>query len=160
ALQLRKNNSVPGMNARTALRRRKPSSRFSGNSGTRPSMRPVKLTLEGFTSFIDRTELDFSNLDLFAIVGPTGSGKRSLLDAMTCALHGSTPSPSHTTVFTIRHDAAPSARHFWFHAAGAPVSAARTARRARTPNTQQARYYGDRIPADTNGAAKSNDAVC
>jgi exonuclease SbcC len=53
-------------------------------------MRPIKLELEGFTSFRERTELDFTELDLFAITGPTGAGKTSLLDAMTYALYGKT----------------------------------------------------------------------
>lgn len=51
-------------------------------------MRPIKLTLEGFTSFRTRQTIDFSTLDLFAITGPTGAGKSSLLDAITYALYG------------------------------------------------------------------------
>ncbi len=51
-------------------------------------MRSLELSLEGFTSFRDRQNLDFSNLDLFAITGPTGAGKTSLLDAITFALYG------------------------------------------------------------------------
>jgi DNA repair protein SbcC/Rad50 len=51
-------------------------------------MRPLKLKLKGFTSFRDEQELDFTNLSVFAITGPTGSGKSSLLDAMTYALYG------------------------------------------------------------------------
>lgn len=51
-------------------------------------MRPLKLTLEGFTSFRCRQILDFSTLDLFAITGATGAGKSSLLDAITFALYG------------------------------------------------------------------------
>jgi exonuclease SbcC len=51
-------------------------------------MRPIRLELKGFTSFRDRAELDFSQLDVFAISGATGSGKSSLLDAMTYALYG------------------------------------------------------------------------
>src|SRR6266581_993516 len=51
-------------------------------------MRPLRLELKGFTSFRDPVEVDFRNLDLFAISGPTGSGKSSLLDAMTYALYG------------------------------------------------------------------------
>ena len=54
-------------------------------------MKPVKLELKGFTSFREKTSLDFSGLDLFAITGPTGAGKTSLLDAMTYALYGKTP---------------------------------------------------------------------
>ena len=54
-------------------------------------MRPIKLELEGFTSFRQRSELCFSDLDLFAITGPTGAGKSSLLDAITYALFGRTP---------------------------------------------------------------------
>ena len=51
-------------------------------------MRPLRLRLKGFTSFRDEQEIDFSTLDLFAIAGPTGAGKSSLLDAMTYALYG------------------------------------------------------------------------
>jgi len=50
----------------------------------------MKLELEGFTSFRERTEIDFSRFDLFAITGQTGAGKTSLLDAMTYALYGRT----------------------------------------------------------------------
>lgn len=53
-------------------------------------MRPIELLLEGFTSFRREQRLDFSELDLFAIVGATGAGKSSLLDAMTYALFGTT----------------------------------------------------------------------
>ncbi|MDX1982248.1 MAG: SMC family ATPase [Bryobacteraceae bacterium] len=54
-------------------------------------MRPVNLTLEGFTSFSKRAEVAFSDMDLFAIVGQTGAGKSSLLDGMLFALFGKTP---------------------------------------------------------------------
>ncbi|MFC6591223.1 AAA family ATPase [Deinococcus lacus] len=54
-------------------------------------MKPLHLSLQGFTAFRQHTELDFSDLELFAVVGPTGSGKSSLLDAMTFALYGQTP---------------------------------------------------------------------
>lgn len=51
-------------------------------------MRPLRLEVKGFTAFRDPTEVDFTDLDVFAITGPTGSGKSSLLDAMTYALYG------------------------------------------------------------------------
>lgn len=54
-------------------------------------MRPLRLTIEGFACFRDKQELDFASLDLFAISGPTGAGKSSLLDAMIFALYGKVP---------------------------------------------------------------------
>jgi exonuclease SbcC len=44
--------------------------------------------MRGFTAFRDPTEIDFTDLDLFALWGPMGSGKSSVLDAMTYALYG------------------------------------------------------------------------
>lgn len=55
-------------------------------------MRPLRLEVEGFTCYRDRQPiLDFSELTLFAISGPTGAGKSSLLDAMLYALFGEVP---------------------------------------------------------------------
>ena len=54
-------------------------------------MKPVRLSVEGFTSFRDRIEVDFAGLDLFAITGPTGAGKSSLIDAIVFALYGQVP---------------------------------------------------------------------
>jgi exonuclease SbcC len=54
-------------------------------------VRPLKLTIDGFACFRDKQELDFEHLDLFAISGPTGAGKSSLLDAMIFALYGKVP---------------------------------------------------------------------
>ncbi|MDQ3398947.1 MAG: SMC family ATPase, partial [Deinococcota bacterium] len=54
-------------------------------------MKPLKLELSGFTCFRDRAVVSFEDLTLFAISGPTGSGKSSLLDAIIFALYGQTP---------------------------------------------------------------------
>jgi exonuclease SbcC len=51
-------------------------------------MRPVALRVKGFTAFRDEQTIDFDDLDLFALWGPTGSGKSSVLDAITYALFG------------------------------------------------------------------------
>ena len=48
----------------------------------------MNLKLKGFTSFRDEQEIDFTDLDLFVLWGPTGSGKSSLLDAITYGLFG------------------------------------------------------------------------
>ena len=54
-------------------------------------MRPERLEVEGFTAFRETVAVDFDGADLFAFTGPTGSGKSSLIDAMTFALYGSIP---------------------------------------------------------------------
>ena len=52
-------------------------------------MRPIRLELEGFTAYREYTVLDFEGAELFVLTGPTGSGKSSLIDALTFALYGS-----------------------------------------------------------------------
>ena len=55
-------------------------------------MRPIRLEVEGFTCYRERQQpLDFSSLSLFAIAGPTGAGKSSILDTMLYALYGEVP---------------------------------------------------------------------
>src|SRR5262249_60560994 len=54
-------------------------------------MRPILLEMHGFASFREQTRVDFSDADFFALIGPTGSGKSTVIDAMTFALYGSVP---------------------------------------------------------------------
>jgi exonuclease SbcC len=54
-------------------------------------MRPTRLVIEGFTAFKEQQNIDFSDIELFAIAGPTGAGKTSILDAMQWALFGEVP---------------------------------------------------------------------
>ncbi|MGH2747416.1 MAG: AAA family ATPase [Actinomycetota bacterium] len=58
-------------------------------------MRPTRLEVEGFASFRDSVAIDFADADYFALVGDTGSGKSSLIDAMCFALYGSVPRYGH-----------------------------------------------------------------
>ncbi len=54
-------------------------------------MRPIKLKIKGFNSFLEEQFIDFEKLianGIFGIFGPTGSGKSSVIDAMTFALYG------------------------------------------------------------------------
>ena len=52
-------------------------------------MRPLRLEIEGFASFRERTEIDFEGVDLFVLSGPMGAGKSSIIDAIGFALYGS-----------------------------------------------------------------------
>jgi exonuclease SbcC len=54
-------------------------------------MRPLRLDLAGFAVFREPTTVDFTDADFFALVGPTGSGKSTVLDAVCFALYGTVP---------------------------------------------------------------------
>ncbi len=54
-------------------------------------MRPVLLELAGFCSYRTLTTVDFRDTDFFVLVGPTGSGKSTIVDAMVFALYGTVP---------------------------------------------------------------------
>ena len=54
-------------------------------------MRPIKLTVSGLNSYIDEQTIEFDKLierGLFGIFGNTGSGKSTILDAITIAMYG------------------------------------------------------------------------
>ena len=51
-------------------------------------MIPVSLSISGFLSYQKPAEIDFTSFDLACISGQNGSGKSSILDAMTWALFG------------------------------------------------------------------------
>ena len=54
-------------------------------------MRPIRLEISGLNSYIDKQVIDFEELTsrgLFGIFGKTGSGKSTILDAITIAMYG------------------------------------------------------------------------
>lgn len=54
-------------------------------------MRPVALEISGFGTFREATSVSFDDASYFALVGPTGSGKSTIIDAICFALYGSVP---------------------------------------------------------------------
>ena len=54
-------------------------------------MRPVRITLDGFSAYRTRNTVSFDGVDFFSLSGPTGAGKSSLIDAMIFALFGRIP---------------------------------------------------------------------
>jgi len=54
-------------------------------------MKPIRLTIQGLQSYREEQTIDFSRLaeaGVFGIFGPTGSGKSTILDAVTLAMYG------------------------------------------------------------------------
>ncbi len=54
-------------------------------------MRPRELTMRGFRSYRDEVTFDLRDRHLIGVVGPIGSGKSTILDAIAFALFGKTP---------------------------------------------------------------------
>ncbi len=70
-------------------------------------MRPLRLFLDGFGSYRQPAEADFSDVNFFALTGPTGSGKSTLIDGLCFALYGTVPRWGKENV--IAHALAPAA---------------------------------------------------
>ncbi|WP_223700752.1 AAA family ATPase [Sutcliffiella deserti] len=69
-------------------------------------MKPIELTVGGLHSFREKQVIDFEALcqgGVFGIFGPTGSGKSSILDAMTLALYGKVERASNNTQGIMNH---------------------------------------------------------
>jgi exonuclease SbcC len=114
-------------------------------------MRPVRLVAEGFTAFRDRTEIDFTGADFFVLVGPTGSGKSSVLDAICFALYGSVPRYDDDRVVApaITQGANQALVSLAFDVGGSEYVATRVVRRTKNgATTKEARLErGDRVLA-------------
>ncbi|WP_094603015.1 hypothetical protein SPSIL_000360 [Sporomusa silvacetica DSM 10669] len=69
-------------------------------------MKPISLKIAGLHSFREEQEIPFeqlSELGVFGIFGPTGSGKSSILDAMTLALYGTVVRAGRRTQGILNH---------------------------------------------------------
>jgi exonuclease SbcC len=61
-------------------------------------MRPLRLQMNGFAAFRDEAVVDFTDADFFVLVGATGSGKSTVIDALTFALYGTVPRWNHRSM--------------------------------------------------------------
>ncbi|HYH50620.1 MAG TPA: SMC family ATPase, partial [Acidimicrobiia bacterium] len=94
-------------------------------------MRPVRLEMAGFGAFREPTVIDFSDVEYVALVGPTGSGKSTVIDAMCFALYGSVPRYAHQgrVGYVVTSGAAEARVSFTFDAGGRRYTATRVVRR-------------------------------
>ncbi|MFO0983379.1 MAG: SMC family ATPase [Planctomycetota bacterium] len=93
-------------------------------------MRPLCLTIENLTCFRDRQVIDFTGLQLFAIAGPTGAGKSSLLDAIIFALYRRVPRVGKSVSELIAAGRKAMTVVFEFRAGGRDYRLTRSAKRA------------------------------
>ena len=103
-------------------------------------MRPLRLDMAGFTVFREETTVDFTDADYFALVGPTGSGKSTVLDAICFALYGTVPrwGGSRGIVNALAPSATEARVRLVFESAGSRYVATRVVRRDGRGNVKTA----------------------
>ncbi|MDA0160596.1 SMC family ATPase [Solirubrobacter ginsenosidimutans] len=125
-------------------------------------MRPRRLEIEGFTAFRTKQEIDFTQLDLFVITGPTGAGKTSLLDAMALALYGQVPRMGKQGLGQlVSHGSAEARVLLEFESGGERLQVARRQPRRGAQSARIERFDGERWVdiAERGGVRAVNEAV-
>ena len=116
-------------------------------------MRPLELTVNGFRSYGEQTCFDWRGRRLVGIVGPIGSGKSSILDAIAFALYGKTPATSSDTRSLINQRQDLAQVQFTFRVDGVAWQVVRAIKRR--GQSQHALYPYD----EARGAAITGDAI-
>lgn len=120
-------------------------------------MRPLELTLEGFNSYREPHTFSFDGRTLFGIVGPTGSGKSSILDGIIYALYGKTPRIERSTKMLINSATDMARVSLLFEAGGGTWQVTRALRR-KSPSQVVLQNHESEGPPVT-GESNVNDAI-
>ena len=123
--------------------------------------------MQGFSTFKEATEIDFGDAELLAFVGPTGSGKSSIIDAITFALYGSVSryDDARLVAPVISQGANEAKVRLDFELAGRVYVAVRVVRRTKSgASTREARLEladaaGGEAPVVASGAKELTEAV-
>ncbi len=111
-------------------------------------MRPLRLDMAGFAAFREPTTVDFTDADFFALVGPTGAGKSTVLDGICFALYGTAPRWRHTG--SVANALAPSVNEarvrLVFEVAGTRYIATRVVQRDSRGRVKTTRAALERMP--------------
>ena len=124
-------------------------------------MRPLRLELEGFTSYREPTVVDFADTNLLVFTGATGSGKSSLIDAMIFALYGSVPRYDHVSLIApvISQGKVRARVRLDFEARGRTYTAVRVVQRTATGATTREARLEEQVngkPVKTLAATESD----
>ncbi|MGH2631097.1 MAG: AAA family ATPase, partial [Actinomycetota bacterium] len=111
-------------------------------------MRPRELRVKGFRSYREETRFDWRGRHLVGIVGPIGSGKSSILDAIAFALYGKTPTFERDTKSLIHQTESECHVELRFEVDGQVWRAARGLRRKGASGHQLERLASDEPDAD------------
>jgi exonuclease SbcC len=120
-------------------------------------VRPLELTLEGFKSYRHPQTFNFESRSLFGIVGPTGAGKSSILEALIFALYGKTPKVERDTKKLINSHEAQARVHLVFESDDIAWEVVRLIRRKGSSQTVL-RRLGDTAEPVT-GERNINDRI-
>lgn len=124
-------------------------------------MRPDSLRVSGFGALRDPVEVDFSDSDFFALVGPTGSGKSTIIDAICFALYGAIPRYGEQAAASALSSNAPEARlEFGFRCGAERYRIVRVVRRKGAPKAQLDRLDSDGQLVETLASSATEVKEC
>jgi exonuclease SbcC len=123
-------------------------------------MRPLRLTMRGLRSYRGECTIDFRDRGLIAIVGDTGAGKSSILEAITYALYNATTWDQRAVGQLISDGVQSMSVELEFQAGDQVWSVHRACHRAAgRPSMHRLRCLSDRSAADHDGEAAVNRQV-
>ncbi|MFA7248463.1 MAG: SMC family ATPase [Dehalococcoidia bacterium] len=122
-------------------------------------MRPLELVVNGFRSYAEETRFDWRVRRLVGVVGPIGSGKSSILDAIAFALYGRTPSSGADTKGLIHQRQQVAQVQLTFRVDGQAWQVTRAIRSKGQGNHSLCKYDDERGEADTGAAITGQKAV-
>src|SRR5437870_8863120 len=152
--------SRPTTGASTAPTCRRHWRSSSGDCTRRSCVRPLKVKVKGFTAFADEVDLDFTGLDLFAITGPTGAGKTSLIQAIPIALFGRAPKVADDLRQLISPSTEQARFYYEFMARGGRYRITRVIHRTRPASVALEEHVGgDEWRSLTRGVRQTHDKI-
>ncbi len=123
-------------------------------------MRPLRLTIRGLRSYRGECTIDFRDRGLIAIVGDTGAGKSSILEAITYALYNATTWDQRAVSQLISDGAQSMSVELEFQAGDQVWQVHRAYHRAAgRPSTHRLRCLSDSAAEDCDGEAAVNRQV-